>query len=241
MSNRGRTKGIFFDKEHRDIRLSQFYNDDTLNIFSDASFIGGFYDNKKSGKGKGCYCCIAVCKDNIIDEQIAISSHSTVPESELKGIRRALSFANQYKSQYKFINIFSDSLYSVNAINHYARECYRYSADTANINLILETYHIYRELLDYPNCMVTIFHQSGHIATSSLNSVKEAGAKFMRFNNFRGQNDLNFIRYISTYNDKVDNLSRSYLRQHKDLEIENPIVFNINLLKKDKEAFIYVP
>ena len=119
MGKRGRTKGIFFDKEFKDIRLSQFYNDDTLNIFSDASFIGGFYDNRQTGKGKGCYCCIAVCKDQIIDQQIAISSHSTVPESELKGIRRALSFANQYKSQYKFINIFSDSLYSVNAINHY--------------------------------------------------------------------------------------------------------------------------
>ena len=240
MSKRGRTKGIFFDKEYRDIRLSQFYNDETLNIFSDASFISGYYDPNRTGRGKGCYCCLAVCKDQEIDQQIVISSHSTVPESELKGIRRALSFANQYKTQYKYINIFSDSLYSVNAINHYSRECYRYSPDTANINLILETHYIYRELLDYPNCLVTIYHQSGHIATSNLNSIREAGAKFMRFNNFRGQNDLNFIRYISTYNDKVDNLSRSYLHRHRDVEIEEPIIFSTNLLKKDKEAFIYV-
>ena len=241
MSKRGRTKGIFFDKQSRDIRLSQFVNDETLNIFSDASFIGGFYDKKQMWRGKGCYCCIAVCKDQVIDQQVTITSNATVPESELKGIRKALSFANKYKNQYKYINIFSDSLYSVNAINHYTRECYRYSNDTANINLILETYNIYKELQDCPTCMVTIYHQSGHIATSSLNNVKAAGAKFMRFNNFRGQNDLNFIRYISTYNNMVDNMSREYLHTHKDIEIEDPIEFSTELLKRDKEMFIYVP
>lgn len=240
MSNRGRTKGIFFDKEYRDIRLAQFTNNETLNIFSDASFIDKFYKDG-TNKGKGCYCCIAVCGDQIIEQQVVISSHTTVPESELKGIRKALSFANQYKDQYRFINIFSDSLYSVNAINRYSRDCMKYSDDTANINLIIETYHLYKELLDHPNCLVTIYHQSGHIATSKLNSVKEAGAKFMRFNNFRGQNDLNFIRYISTYNNMVDEISRVYLHQHKDIEVENPIIFTTKLLKKDKEAFIYVP
>ena len=63
----------------------------------------------------------------------------------------------------------------------------------------------------------------------------------MRFNNFRGQNDLNFVRYISTYNDQVDNMSRNYLKAHKELEIEDPIKISTNLLKKDKETFIYVP
>ena len=238
MSKRGRTKGIFFDKESRDIRLSQFYNDETLNIFSDASFVGGYYNDRRTGKG--CYCCIAVCKDNIIDERVVISSNSTVPESELKGVRNSLSFANTYKSQFKYINIFSDSLYSINAINHYARDCYKYNSETANINLILEVYSIYKELQEYPNCMVTLYHQSGHIATNNLNNLREAASKFMRYNNYRGQNDINFMRYISNYNNIVDNRSRNYLKQHMEQEIFEPVKFTIDLLYKNKEEFIYV-
>lgn len=239
MSKRGRTKGIFFDKISKDIRLSQFYNDETLNIFSDASFVNGYY-NKDNRSGKGCYCCIAVCKDDIIDQRISISSHSTVPESELKGVRNSLSFANIYRPYYKYINIFSDSLYSINAINNYARDCSRYNSETPNINLILEIHNIYRLIQDDPNCMVTLYHQSGHISTNNLNGMREAAAKFMRFNNFRGQNDVNFIRYISTYNNMVDNISRDYLHKHINDEAIEPIMFTTELLRKDKEGFIYV-
>ena len=240
MSKRGRTKGIFFDKESRDIRLNQFYNDDTLNIFSDASFIPGYYNDKDRTIGKGCYSCIATCKDKIIDQRTVISSFTTVPESELKGIRNSLSFANIYRRQYKYINIFSDSLYSINAIKNYAKNCYKYSSETANINLIMEIHELYTILEDDPNCMITLYHQSGHISTNNFNMMREAAAKFMRFNNLRGHNDVNFIRYISNYNNTVDNDSRLYLHSHKNEEIEEPILFNLDLLEKDKEKYYHV-
>ena len=90
-----------------------FCKNDVLNIFSDASMA------KYKGKGIGCYAVIAVVKNDIIDSCYRIVSDTTSNESEIKGVRMAISIANKYKYQFKTINIFSDSLYSINGLMNY--------------------------------------------------------------------------------------------------------------------------
>ena len=96
-----------------DIQISQFHNENTLNIFSDASIIG------RRGEFTGCYGAVAVVKDDIIDQNYRIVSYTTNNNSEIKGIRSAIDIAIKYKDIYPFINIFSDSQVSINGLRSY--------------------------------------------------------------------------------------------------------------------------
>ena len=95
------------------IKLYDFYNFDTLNIFCDASITG------KYGNQTGCYGVVAVYLDNIVDECYKLVSNTTSNQSELKGLRAAISMANKYKNNYKNINIFCDSQVSILGLRDY--------------------------------------------------------------------------------------------------------------------------
>lgn len=199
-----------------DIILSQFYNPKTLNIFSDASIVG------KKNHYSGCYGVVAVTEDNIIDNLYRLASHTTNNESELKGLRGALILANKWKSNYSYINIFSDSQISVFGLrdyiynwkyNKYDGNLYGYSnKPIANQCIFVESHQLLIELQMYQNCIIRIFHQSGHVDNNYYN-LKNAASIFARSNNIPGNIDLNFIRYISTYNNYVDITSRNLLKQ----------------------------
>lgn len=197
-----------------EIKLTDFYNDHTLNIFSDASM------GKYNGKGIGCYGVAAVTKDNIIETCYRIVSEATSNESEIKGVRKAISLANKYKNNFKNINIFCDSLYSIYGLINYIYK-WKYNPDdhmlytssgqvAANQSVFIEAHQMLMDLCSSP-VSIHIYHQSGHV-DSSFKNIKEATDSFCKFNNFWGKVDYNFIRYISTYNNYVDNTSRSYLR-----------------------------
>lgn len=211
------------------IKLPQFYNPETLNIFCDASISGKGYNTT------GCYGVVAVTEDNIIETEYRLVSHTTSNNSELKGLRCALSMANKYKDQFRFINIFSDSQISVFGLRDYIYN-WRYnpkdnrlygSAGKPIINqeIFIECHGILMQLGTYPNCIIRLFHQSGHI-DNGYDNLKKAASVFGSSNNVRGNIDLNFIRYISTYNNFVDSTSRSYLRRaNKKLTYCDPIEF----------------
>ena len=211
------------------INLSQFYNEDTLNIFCDASIVGK-YENYR-----GCYGVVAVVKDDIIDSCYRIASNTTNNNSEIKGLRAAISMANKWKNNFKFINIFSDSQISVFGLRDYIykwkynpRDGKLYGSSKtpiANQEIFIECHYMMMELESLNNVCINIFHQSGHVG-NSYNMLKEASLIFSRANNIQGIIDLNFIRYISTYNNYVDHASRSLLRR-SDSKIEycDPIYF----------------
>ena len=74
--------------------------------------------------------------------------------------------------------------------------------------------------------MIRLFHQSGHI-DNKYDQLRDAALVFGRSNNVRGNVDLNFIRYISTYNNYVDQTSRSLLRNSNiNMEYLDPIKFS---------------
>ena len=211
------------------INLSQFYNKDTLNIFCDASIFG------RTGNFTGCYGVIAVVKDDIIDTCYRLVSNTTNNNSEVKGLRAAISMANKWKNQFKYINIFSDSQISINGLKDYIyrwkfnpkdNKLYTSSGTpAANQSVFIECHYMMLELESIANSIIRIFHQSGHV-DNAYNSIKQAAVVFSKANNIAGNIDLNFIRYISTYNNYVDQTSRSLLRRsNRSLEYCDPICF----------------
>lgn len=193
------------------MQLSQIYNNKTLNIFSDASMI----------KDYGCYSVIAVCKDSIMDSYCHPVSNTTVNNSEIKGLRAALTLALRWQNAFDHINIFSDSLISVMGIREYIYG-WRYNPKdqllytstkkpASNQFIFIECHQMLMELSKNPNCIIRIFHQNGHI-NNSYGELLKAMNTFIKTNYIHGKVDLNLIRYISTYNNYVDNYSRTTLR-----------------------------
>lgn len=212
-----------------EIKINQFHNENTINIFSDASITG------KAGKFTGCYGVVAVVGDNIIDQTYKIVSHTTNNNSEIKGIRAALDIAMKYKDIYPYINIFSDSLISINGIRDYINKWIinpqngmlysRTNKMVANQEIFIENYRILKEL-QLSSSIITLYHQAAHI-DNNYNSLLKAADSFKKSNLIKGKIDLNFIRYICTWNNYVDTTSRSMLKRNKmnNMEYVDPLIF----------------
>lgn len=215
----------------KSVDLKDFYNKYTLNIFSDASILG---------KGKtctGCYGVVCVFEDTLVDSCYHIVSHTTNNDSELKGIRTALSFANKYKDQFKYINIFSDSKISIDGLRYYIYN-WKYNSKNgllytstgkpaANQSLFIECNQLLNLLGEYPYCVIKLFHQNGHVG-NTYNELKRSANTFASSNNIY-QVDLNLMRYISTYNNIVDITSRKILRSKGICEdYVDPLSFGTN-------------
>lgn len=216
------------NNEYYGITLSQFCNFNTINIFSDASISG------KVGNQTGCYGVVVVKENDIIDKDYRLVSSTTSNNSEIKGIRHALDMAYKYKDTVKFINIFSDSLISVMGLKEYIynwllKDGIYYTRSNrkvvSNQNVFIEARGLLDEL-SRSNSIIRIFHQKGHI-DNGYNNLIEAANAFKRFNNIDGKIDLNFIRYISCWNNYVDETSRSLLRRNlKNVNyFYDPLVF----------------
>ena len=195
------------------VELSQFYNDNTLNIFSDASI----------DKNSGCFGVVAVIGDNIIDTRYRLISDTTSNNSEIKGIRSAIDIALKYRDKFQYINIFSDSLISINGLREYIYS-WKYNEKTgllynstrkpvANQSIFIEAKSMLN-LLEESKSIISIYHQSGHVS-NNYNSILKAGDCFKKYNHINGKIDLNLIRYISVLNNYVDHTSRSILKQNR--------------------------
>lgn len=190
--------------------------DDTLNLFSDASMRTV---SKRNHILASCYGSVAVNKDTIIDEMFRCQSVCTVPAAEIRGIRCSLSLALKWRHMFRVINIFCDSQISVFGLRDYI---YNWKWDSneeryylgkhnevKNQEIFIECFYMLQELRK--TNIVNIFHQKGHV-DSGFDNIKNATDTFKASNGVRGTVSYELIRYISVYNNYVDNKSRSFIR-----------------------------
>ena len=189
-----------------------FYQENVLNIFSDASL------RPRGNTTDVCYGCIAVVKDTIIDSMCRINSNCTSNYGEAKGISSAIYMAVKYKDAYPIINIFCDSLYTVETLNSYYKSwtvdingnVYSKNELVPNQSPFIESI---KTILEY-GVTVNIFHQKGHVELKSFNSIKNATDVFARTNKIKRKVDYAFIRYISGYNNLIDAYTRSTILRY---------------------------
>ena len=206
------SKGIY-EKENfsGSYQLENFCNDYTLNIFTDGSF---YVD-------RGSYAMLAVNKYTILDSFCRVGEiGDTINSCELKGIIKALSIAHRYMTLYPCINIFSDSLYSINGIrtNFIAKQKLVMKRSTPNIELFVHIHYLLDEIDSYPGCTVTILHQNAHVEEKNDRSIYKVVNNFKNINKVTAQVSQEFIKYISMYNRMVDEMAKSYLKLNKDNE-----------------------
>lgn len=207
------------------VKYSDIVNPSTLNIFTDASIVnrGKYYD--------GCYGAIAVFDDQIIDQYYRVASETTNNNSEIKGLRAGVFLALKHKYQFNIINIFSDSQISIFGIrdrllywsvDQITQQFKGKSGDPiSSQDVFVEIVYL---MLQY-NIKINFIHQKGHVQ-NDINSLRGAEHVFRTSNGIRGRIDLNMIRFISKWNDMVDNTSRDILmRYDQKLKYKDPIEF----------------
>lgn len=195
--------------------IEMIKNKNSLNLFSDASMRRVTYKNHAT-----CYGSVAVFGDNIIDEMFRMNSECTVPAAEIRGIRCSLILALKHRHEFKIINIFSDSQIALFSLRDYmynwkfnkATERYVLAAngkEAKNQEILIECLNMLNELRR--TNIVNLFHQNGHVE-NGMASIKEALKCFKISNGIKGIIGYDVIRYISLYNNYVDNKSRSFIR-----------------------------
>lgn len=221
----------FVDNSNANFHIDMIKNQNTLNIFSDASM-----RSRSKNILDTCYGAVAVHMDTIIDERFRMCSESTVPAAEIRGIRCSLSLALQYRYQFPVINIFSDSQIALFGLRDYiygwkfksdGRLYSKSSTIVKNQELYVECFQLLNELRK--TNIVNLYHQPGHVE-NGLDSLKAAINVFKTSNNIRGIVDYNTIRYISLYNNYVDSKSRSFIRGINIYEniYTDPLIFYAN-------------
>lgn len=180
-----------------------------INIFCDASI-------RQKGKGfAGCYGAICVVGDSIIDESYRVITNTTSNNAEIYAIREGILLAIRHRKRFPYVNIFSDSQVSIFGIRDRIHGWTIKNGMVYGSNGPIHSCEVYLEImqmiLDYQNQLyITFFHQKGHV-DNNYKSINHACHVFMNSNNIREKVDLNFIRYISNYNNIVDRKSRSIL------------------------------
>ena len=154
--------------------------------------------------------------DQDIEQQYRVCSDTTNNNAEIKAIRLGVEIAIRFKNRFSHINIFSDSQISIFGIRDYI-------FNWKNINGIICGYQnkpianqsVFLEILDMivrSDLHINFWHQKGHVDMKQ-SSLYNALHVFQSSNGIRGNVSLGFIKYISFWNDMVDNESRKKLLQ----------------------------
>jgi ribonuclease HI len=210
-----------------ELKLSRFNNPETLNIFTDASRRSDMCES---------YGVIIIYNGEVIHKDIRESSNRSINCLELLAIRLALDYSMYYRNQYPFINIFSDSLYSVNTLirglykwKYHPKEHLYYNErnekPVPNQELILEIFDTLLNLSINHVHSLNLFYTPAHVVINS--ELKEARYKFLKHNRFNTNSkvDIGFMRYVCQYNSYIDNEVQKSSKRSTYTSYVSPISF----------------
>lgn len=190
------------------IQYDNIFNQNTLNIFADASIT----NRKKETIGSAGY--VAVIGNDIVNQDVRILRQSTNSESELYAIYMAIQYALMNRHRVQTINLFSDSQFAVYGLREWIfkwvnniRDDKMYNSsgkEVAHQSIFLNI--IYTIL--YYNLEISIYHNRGHFKLSQLDKFIELFKQHNFLNDYIDKQTATTIIY---YNDRIDNLTRDTL------------------------------
>lgn len=204
------------------IPYEYFVNEDTLNIFTDASIIhrkinyaGSMHVYYIGSPGAEIYL-----GDRMISTYHTVLPHCTNNQSEITAIEYGVNRGYQYTelNKVKNINIFSDSKICIYGIREWIFNwiknmndgiLYSTSGEVANQ---LHFISIIRSVL-YHSRPIRFYHIRGHFNSSSFKERKKFNESFMRENYINMHLDERLIDFFIRANDSVDNITRNELKQ----------------------------
>ncbi len=195
--------------------LDEFYNDDTICIFTDASHqrtLDGFIKE---------YTAPAYCvyhKDQCIEQGATILRNSTSQQGELYALLLGVQASVKYKN-FKHIKIFGDNQCAIIGIREWL---YNWVIETNNHrhtlgpNGRIDNQNYFMDIV-YTilgnQIPIELYHIKGHVDPRDKGKVDYAKGLFLRSNPFAGDEvAANLIYYLAMGNNMVDSYSTTMLR-----------------------------
>lgn len=200
----------------REIKSTDIFTSDALNIFTDASMRK---IRKTNGQIEQIGCAGAILvfgKEEGLEAHYQIIRNTTNNNSEIKAIRLGILNALKYKDQFRYIRLFSDSQISIFGVRErifkwYIKQgqfCGYDGTPIKNQDIMLEIVNT----IILNNLRVELYHQAGHVKMNQK-SLLDAIHVFAASNNVRDTISYEFMKKISGYNNDVDINSRMKLDQ----------------------------
>lgn len=219
------------------ITLNDFFAEDSLNIFTDASM------NKYGTSG-----CIGIClvfgKVDIRFPLLNIQTFTRVIKgctnmfAEAEAIKEAVYLANNYRNKFRTIRIISDSQVSIDnirdriikwKISQKKNELYgkfmSSQGPVKNQDIFLEIMYFMIE----NNLEIEFLHQSAHTNFSMQSSLESAARAFIKHNKIMDNVDTELIRALCLYNNYVDRNSRDIFYATDIMNIRTKFPFNYHI------------
>ena len=196
------------------IKLGNLVNKESLTIFTDASI-----SPNRDGTYYGCPGFVAVDANGIIDSGYIVIDDTTSNNSEIKAIRMGVMAANKYKEKYKYIRLFSDSQLCIFGLRDrfYSWFDNIYKGNLCGCNKEpIANQSIFIEIANFivnNNLRIEFYHQKGHVSLTNPKQLYKAKEDFIKFNNLNSDVDIELIKWISYYNNMVDQTSREFLNK----------------------------
>lgn len=203
---------------------NMLFNDDTLNIFTDASII------KYPEETIGCAGAHIVTGNDaiskVLEQPRIIIRNTTNNNSEINAILLGVRSALKYKGIFKTINIISDSKICIFGLREWI---FNWIKDSKNSNVLISSQGtevanqsvildiIYTILGN--DIQINLYHQNGHVHLTSEKSMNEAKETFRNSNHIQHDVDMELIRNISIANDIVDKFTKVELQNFTRTEI----------------------
>ena len=186
------------------------FNEDTINVFTDASMEPDNYH--------GCAGAVLVDQFYKATYRDIVLKKSNTYRSELIAIK--LGIIEGLKTGRKNINIFSDSLLSINGLRKWVFNWQKRSKDdilltsedkkVVNMDII---YDIIKMITKHDDRNINLFHQKGHIGPKDTAKVM---ALFKRTNGY--SIDRKMVAVLKQYNDMVDHCTRTNLKTRNTIK-----------------------
>lgn len=217
------------------IYKSMIFNNDTINIFTDASIL-----TLDTGEIVGCPGYAVYLGDIMIDQGHTIDRNSTNNYSEFHAIFMGVQQALKYQN-FKYIRLFSDSQTCILALRERifnwigkAKGGLLYGKS----NQVIKNQNILMEIIYYiieNNIRIEFFHQKGHVNINKSDDLTRALYVFKDSNNINAYLDLEVISLLSQANDYVDRYTKLMLEKNLVLEDKyNTISFFYNNFNIEK-------
>lgn len=189
-----------------------FFNDNSITIFTDASFRNSCIP----GVGTTAPAALVYHNDKLIETNFNILHYTTSQVGELHAILLGVMLAYKYRN-YK-IRLFSDSMNSIFAIRDRIFKwvnMYNNGSNNLGDNGTIKNQEDIMQIIYYiisNNIPMEFYHVKGHVKTNDKQSMKHAKDIFYYSNSYVLDN--NTLRIISDRNNAVDMFSTKMLKEH---------------------------
>lgn len=204
------------------LKYSDIFNQDTLNIFTDASVM--HVENETIG----CPGVVIVATDingipYVLNTYSYINNHSTNNDSEIKAIYSGVLCGLGYRNNFKRINLFSDSNICIQGLKDWIfnwiyciQDNTMYSSSGQPVANQMTFMAIVHTIVN-SNFEINLFHQKGHVNINSQKSLDKAKNSMVKSNRVKDI-DMDLVIQLSIYNDMVDKMTKKHLEDYYDTE-----------------------